>query len=221
MVAGGLRLQKRFPPDARHLPGRVATFTTLMLAQVASCIVTELYQAGIRSDSVSRTLLAGITLLGLWSAYFDRIYYAPAQALSEHQRTGPFWTWLYLHLPLTILLLVSGVGLALAISPKPNLPLINWLVGVGVGGSFIITGLLAWVNQWATHHLRSSRKVTIRLTLGISLVLAAPWVSPLLLLLLCAGTSLVVLLTDQLSPFASADNPPISASRFARRSLGQ
>jgi low temperature requirement protein LtrA len=218
LVAGGIILQKRFPPDARHLPGRVATFTTLMLAQIASSIVMALYQAGIGSDSVSRTLLAGITLLGLWSSYFDRIYYTPAQALSEHQRTGPFWAWIYLHLPLTILLLLSGVGLGLTVHPKSDVTLTNWLVGAGVGGSYVITGLLALVNQWASYQLQSIRQVGIRLTLGTILILATSWTSPLLLLLLCAGTSLIMILSDRFSSSIHIDSPPTIASRFARSS---
>ncbi|CCH52718.1 hypothetical protein BN8_01737 [Fibrisoma limi BUZ 3] len=217
LVAGGLRLQRRFPPDARHLPGRVATFTTLMLAQVASGIVMELYQRGFRLDSVCQTLLAGIILLGLWASYFDYVYYSPAQALSEHQRTGPFWSWLYLHLPLTLLLLISGVGLALTIYPKPGLALTSWLLGIGVGGCYIITGLLALVNLWANGQSKPNTKlkISIRLTIGSTLVLAAPWVSPVLLLVLCAATSLAVILTDQLGSFVPVDDPPTIASRFA------
>ncbi|UFH57556.1 hypothetical protein [Spirosoma sp. KNUC1025] len=201
----------------------MATFTTLVLAQIASCIVLELYEAGIRLDSVGRTLLAGITLLGLWASYFDYVYYTPVRALSEQHRTGPFWVWLYLHLPLTLLLLLSGVGLGLAVNPKPDLTLTNGLVGIGVGGSYVITGILAMVNQWARKQAQpgARQKMIIRITVGISLVLAAPWVSPSLLLPLCAATSLLLVLTDQLGAFVPVDTPPVIASGFARSASNQ
>jgi low temperature requirement protein LtrA len=223
LVGGGLSLQRRFPPDARHLPGRVATFTTLVVAQIASGIVLELHETGIRFDSVNRALLAGVTLLGLWASYFDYVYYTPVRALSEQQRTGPFWAWIYLHLPLTLLLLVSGVGLALTVLPKPGLTLSNWLIGCGVGGSYIITGLLSIVNQWARKQLQSGSilKMVIRLLTGTMLVLSAPWVSPLFLLVLCALTGSVIVLTDQLGSFVPVDNPSTIASRFAGSSSGQ
>ncbi len=223
LVAGGLRLQRRFPPDARHLPGRVATFTTLVLAQIASGIVLELHEAGIRLDSVGRTLLAGVTLLGLWASYFDYVYYSPVRALSEQQRTGPFWSWIYLHLPLTLLLLLSGVGLALAVNPKPDLTLTSGLIGCGVGGSYVITGLLAMVNQWAREQAQpgARQKMIIRLIVGIGIVLAAPWVAPSILLLLCAATSLLLVLTDQLGAFVPVDTPPAIASGFARSASNQ
>ncbi|GAB3953994.1 hypothetical protein GCM10028805_38690 [Spirosoma harenae] len=223
LVAGGLSLQRRFPPDARHLPGRVATFTTLVVAQIASGIVLELHETGIRFDSVNRALLAGVTLLGIWASYFDYVYYTPVRALSEHQRTGPFWAWIYLHLPLTLLLLVSGVGLALAVHPKPGLTLSNWLIGCGVGGSYIITGLLSMVNQWAREQLQSGarQKMVIRLLMGTILVLSAPWISLLFLLVLCALTSSAIILTDQLGSLVPVDNPPTIASRFASSSSEQ
>jgi low temperature requirement protein LtrA len=164
-------------------------------------------------------LLAGGTLLGLWGAYFTRVYDAPVQALSEGQRTGPFWTWLYLHLLLTLCLILSSVGLTLAVSSSPALTLTSWpswLVGGGVGGSFVITGLLGLVNQWGSVQPQPGTRgpVAVRVAAGASLLLTAPWASPLLLLLLATVTGLGILLMDYFGPLAPASSFQGIASRY-------
>lgn len=216
LVAGGRALHQRCPPDARHLPGRVATFTTLVLGQVAASTALGLAQAELSAAGIGRALLAGGTLLGLWAAYFSRVYDAPVQALSERRRIGPYWTWVYLHLPLTLFMLLSSAGLTLAVAQRPTLALTGGLVGVGVGGSYVLTGLMALVNQWANEQsqLDTKRRVAIRLLAGASLLLAAPWGSPLLLLVLGTATGLGIILTDYFAPYVPADQLPTIASRY-------
>ncbi|WP_324678146.1 low temperature requirement protein A [Hymenobacter sp. GOD-10R] len=216
LVAGGRALHQHIPPDARHLPGRVATFVLLVLGQVAHGVTQGLSQTGLSGEGLGRAVLAGLTLIGLGGAYFTRVYEAPVQALSERQRTGPFWAWVYLHLPLTLCLLVSSAGLTLAVADKRALALTSLLVGAGVGGSYLVMGLLGLVNQWASEQPQPGTKlrVTIRVAAGSCLVLAAPWVSPLLLLLLGTATGLGIVLVDYFGPAAPVTGFTTIASRY-------
>ncbi|MBJ6110348.1 low temperature requirement protein A [Hymenobacter sp. BT523] len=216
LVAGGRALHQHIPPDARHLPGRVATFVLLVLGQVAHGITQGLSQTGLNADGLGRALLAGGTLIGLGGAYFTRVYEAPVQALSERKRTAPFWTWAYLHLPLTLFLLLGSAGLTLAVDEKPEVALTSWLVGGGVGGSYLVMGLLGIVNSWASEQAQpgARRRVALRLVAGGCLLLAASWASPLLLLLLGAATGLGIVLQDYFGPLAPVTGFPTIASRY-------
>jgi low temperature requirement protein LtrA len=220
LVAGGPALHQRFPPDARHLPGRVATFVLLVLGQVAHGTSQGLSQTGLSGEGIGRALLAGFTLIGLGGAYFTRVYEAPVQALSERERTGPFWVWVYLHLPLTLFLLLSSAGLTLAVADKPEVTLSSWLVGVGVGGSYVVMGLQGIVDGWASEQLQpgTRQRVALRLAAGGCLVLAAPWASPLLLLGLGAATGLGIVLMDYFGPAIPVAGSPTIASRYTHES---
>jgi low temperature requirement protein LtrA len=219
LVAGGRALHQRIPPDARHLPGRVATFVLLVLGQVAHGTAQGLSQTGLHWEGIGRALLAGLTLVGLGGAYFTRVYEAPVQALSERERTAPFWTWVYLHLPLTLFLLLSSAGLTLAVAKRPEVALASWLVGIGVGGSYAVMGLLAIVNKWASEQppLGTLRRVVLRLAAGCGLILAAPWASPLPLLLLGTATGLGVVLVDYFGPLPPVTGFPTIASRLTKK----
>jgi low temperature requirement protein LtrA len=209
------RYTRTLPPNAHHLPERFGLFTLILLGESIIAIMKGIQAQPEWSLQAASAAFLGIALVfGLWWWYFDGAAAASHRPIRDDADVRRLAIWNYAHLPVYLGLAVTAVGIEHIVRSGAAEPLHGseaWILCAAA--SAVMAALVVLTAVSSKGHDRQFTRPALLAAVPLALAVAAPLVSPSLLVAGLAGLTAVQL---AILPKQLEDDNPASSGHVER-----